>query len=42
MNKKAKMYDRRVAMTVEGLKDDFSWHLRYSLAKGKYRATPRD
>jgi starch phosphorylase len=34
--------DRRVAMTVEGLKDDFAWHLRYSLAKGDYRATQRD
>ena len=31
--------DRRVEMTVEGLKDDFAWHLRYSLAKGDYRAT---
>ena len=29
-------------MSVEGLKEDFSWHLRYSLAKGDSRATERD
>ena len=29
-------------MTVEGLKEDFAWHLRYSLAKGDLRATERD
>ena len=34
--------DRRVEMSVEGLKEDFSWHLRYSLAKGDERATERD
>ncbi len=34
--------DRRVEMSVDGLKDDFSWHLRYSLAKGDTRATERD
>lgn len=34
--------DRRVEMSVEGLKEDFAWHLRYSLAKGDLRATPRD
>ena len=34
--------DRRVEMSVEGLKEDFSWHLRYSLAKGDSRATDRD
>ena len=34
--------DRRVEMSVEGLKDDFAWHLRYSLAKGDARATERD
>ena len=34
--------DRRVEMSVDGLKDDFVWHLRYSLAKGDYRATERD
>ncbi len=34
--------DRRVEMSVEGLKEDFAWHLRYSLAKGEGRATRRD
>ncbi len=34
--------DRRVEMSVEGLKEDFAWHLRYSLAKGDLRATDRD
>ena len=34
--------DRRVEMSVEGLKEDFAWHLRYSLAKGDERATDRD
>ncbi|MBR3222540.1 MAG: glycogen/starch/alpha-glucan phosphorylase [Kiritimatiellae bacterium] len=29
-------------MSVEGLKDDFAWHLRYTLAKGDTRATERD
>ena len=43
MEKKThKRKDRRVEMSVEGLKDDFSWHLRYSLAKGDTRATERD
>ncbi len=26
--------DRRVENTVQGLKEDFAWHLRYTLAKG--------
>ena len=34
--------DRRVEMSVEGLKEDFAWHLRYSLAKDESQATPRD
>ena len=34
--------DRRVEMSVEGLKADFAWHLRYTLAKGATRATERD
>ncbi len=34
--------DRRVEMSVDGLKEDFVWHLRYSLAKGDTRATERD
>ena len=43
MEKKAqKRKDRRVEMSVEGLKEDFAWHLRYSLAKGDSRATERD
>lgn len=40
--KTAKRKDRRVEMSVDGLKEDFEWHLRYSLAKGADRATPRD
>ena len=34
--------DRRVEMSVEGLKEDFKWHLRYSLAKGDTRMTDHD
>ena len=34
--------DRRVEMSVEGLREDFAWHLRYSLAKGDTRVTERD
>ena len=37
-----KVKDRRVEMSVEGLKEDFAWHLRYSLAKGETRVTERD
>ena len=37
-----KKKDRRVEMSVEGLKEDFAWHLRYSLAKSDSRATERD
>ena len=37
-----KIIDRRVDMTVEGLKADFAWHMRYSLAKGETRVTERD
>ena len=40
--KAAKKKDRRVEMSTEGLKDDFAWHLRYSLAKDSEMATPRD
>ena len=43
MEKKTqKKKDSRVEMSVEGLKADFAWHLRYSLAKGDIRATARD
>ena len=38
----AKNKDRRVEMSVEGLKEDFAWHLRYSLAKNEKHATERD
>ncbi len=38
----SKKKDRRVEMSVEGLKEDFAWHLRYSLAKSDNRATERD
>ena len=34
--------DRRVEMSVEGLKDDYAWHLRYSQAKAQDNATQRD
>ena len=34
--------DRRVEMSVEGLKEDFAWHLRYTLAKAEGSATERD
>ena len=40
--KSAKKKDRRVEMSVEGLKEDFAWHVRYTLAKNIERATPRD
>ena len=40
--KTGKGKDRRVEMSVEGLKEDFAWHLRYSLAKGETRVTERD
>ena len=43
MEKKVtKKRDRRVAMSVEGLKEDFEWHLRYTLAKSGDRETERD
>ena len=34
--------DHRVENTVQGLKEDFAWHLRYTLAKYDGKATPRD
>jgi len=40
--KNGKGRDRRVEMTVEGLKQDYAWHLRYTLAKYEGGATPRD
>ena len=40
--KRVKTTDRRVSMSVQGLKEDFAWHLRYSLAKGDTRVTERD
>ncbi|MGN0852488.1 MAG: glycogen/starch/alpha-glucan phosphorylase [Kiritimatiellia bacterium] len=40
MSKKPR--DRRVENTVQGLKEDYSWHLRYTLAKYDGTSTPRD
>ncbi|MBO5642770.1 MAG: glycogen/starch/alpha-glucan phosphorylase [Kiritimatiellae bacterium] len=40
-NKKSLRHSR-AEMTVEGLKYDYEWHLRYTLGKGVLRATPRD
>jgi len=40
--KTTKKKDRRVEMSVEGLKEDFAWHLRYTVAKSDERATDRD
>jgi starch phosphorylase len=34
--------DRRVEMSVEGLKEDYAWHLRYTQSKDPDDATPRD
>ncbi len=43
MDKKTKKNrDRRVEMSVEGLKQDYAWHLRYSLVKSDAYQTPRD
>jgi len=36
------MHDRRVAMTTQGLREDFAWHLRYTLSKDQGLATDRD
>ena len=40
--KTAKKKDRRVEMSVEGLKEDFAWHMRYTIAKPDERMTQRD
>ena len=40
--KKSFEKDKRVTMSVEGLKYDFQWHLRYTLAKAYDDATSRD
>lgn len=37
-----KMNDRRVEMSIDGLKQDYEWHLRYTLAKAEDNATDRD
>lgn len=45
MEEKAKQHqaeDPRVQKSVNGLKQDFAWHLRYALAKGGQTATDRD
>ena len=38
----SKKKDRRVEMSVAGLKEDFDWHLRYTIAKADDRMTERD
>ncbi len=38
----AKIHHRRVAMNTEGLREDFVWHLRYTLSKDQDLATDRD
>ncbi|MCR5414506.1 MAG: glycogen/starch/alpha-glucan phosphorylase [Kiritimatiellae bacterium] len=40
--KATKKKDRRVEQSVEGLKEDFAWHLRYTVAKSEESATDRD
>ena len=40
--KSSRKKDRRVELSVDGLKEDFAWHVRYSLAKDMDSATPRD
>jgi starch phosphorylase len=44
MNKKSNdtQPDSRIAMSTDGLREDFNWHLRYSLAKDQFSATDRD
>ena len=47
MNEKTTFLDRRggdpsLAMTVEGLRQDFDHHLRYTLARDRYTAKDRD
>ena len=37
-----KKADDRVALSTESLREDFNWHLRYSLAKDRFSATDRD
>ena len=41
MTTKAKK-DKRAEMSVDGLAEDYAWHIRYTLAKDIDRATPRD
>ena len=40
--KSSKKRDHRADTTVQSLKEDFAWHLRYTLAKYDGKATPRD
>ncbi|MDD4622369.1 MAG: glycogen/starch/alpha-glucan phosphorylase [Kiritimatiellae bacterium] len=40
--KNGRKRDIRVRMSVEGLKEDYAWHLRYTQAKTPDSATPRD
>lgn len=41
-NTRKRSRDCRVEMSVEGLKADFAWHLRYTQARTMEMATPRD
>lgn len=41
-NTRKRLHDRRVEMSVEGLKEDFAWHIRYTQAKEMEKATRRD
>ena len=38
----ATISDYRVSMSIDGLRDDFDHHLRYTLAKDRYTATTHD
>jgi len=45
MEQKAKQrqtHDLRIQKSAKGLKQDFAWHLRYTLAKEEHNATERD
>lgn len=41
-NKGKQPHDRRVAMNVEGMREDFAWHLRYTQAQTREMATIHD
>jgi len=41
-NTRKRTRDRRVEMSVQGLKDDYAWHVRYTQAKALAETTPQD